>query len=345
MISKKIISKERLLKLKNDKLIIITIVAIYFFAIPFFFHNFRYLLSIIISCTILSCAGLGVWLIFSIGRANMGQAAFVGLGGYTTAILMTRLGISFWISLPLSGIISAFFSLLLGFFLLRLKGIYFAMTTLILTSLMNSIFLNTSFITLGASGIMNIPRPDAVNIGNVTIIPSFRVENYYILFFYLVTFILVIFFIFIWRLNNSRIGQIFRALRQSETLAQSIGINIVKYRLMAYTICGFLGGISGSLFVVYIQNIFPNSFKIADSINYMLACFLGGLDYVFAPIVGSFLLTIFFEAFRDIQKYQLLFYSIIIICIMLWVPNGILSIKLFKKIRLLRYNKNGFFRS
>jgi branched-chain amino acid transport system permease protein len=331
MSSNNFFNKVRLLKLKDNKLIIIIIIAaIYFVTIPLFFRNSSYLLSVIIYSSILSCASLGVWLTFSIGRINIGQAAFVGIGGYATAILMTKLDISFWISLPLSGIIAAFFSLLLGFVLLRLKGIYFSMITLTLTNLTNLVFLNAVFITRGANGIMNIPRPGAVNIGNFTIIPSFRTDNYYILFYYLVSIILIVCFICVWRLYNSRIGWIFRALRQSETLTQSIGINIIKYRIMAYTICGFLGGISGSLFVVYIQNIFPESFKVADSINYMLYCFLGGLDYIFGPILGSFLLTIFFEMLRGIQKYQQVIYSIILICIMLWIPNGIFSIKLSK---------------
>ena len=336
MNSNKFFNKVRLLKLKDNKLIIIIITAIYFVTISLFFRNSPYLLSVIINSSILSCASLGVWITFSIGRINIGQAAFVGIGGYTTAILMTKLNISFWISLPLSGIIAAFFSFLLGFVLLRLKGIYFSMITLTLTNLANLVFLNAIFITRGASGIMNIPRPGAVNIGNFTIIPSFRTDNYYILLYYLVSIILIVCFICIWRLYNSRIGWIFWALRQSETLTQSIGINIIKYRIMAYTICGFLGGISGSLFAVYIQSMFPESFGVADSINYMLYCFLGGLDYIFSPILGSFLLTIFFEMLRGIQKYQMLFYSIIIICIMLWVPNGIISIKLYKNKEQIR---------
>lgn len=338
MSSDKFFHKDGLLKLKDNKLIII-IGAIYFVAVPLFFRNSPYFLSVIINSSILSCISLGVWLTFSIGRINIGQAAFVGIGGYTTAILITKLGMSFWISFLLSGVMAAFFSLLLGFALLRLKGIYFSMITLTLTASINLVFLNAGFITQGANGIMNIPRPGAVNIGNFTIIPSFRTENYYILFYYLVSIILIVCFIFIWRLYNSRIGWIFRALRQNETLAQSIGINIIKYRIMAYTICGFLGGIGGALFVVYIQNIFPDSFKVADSINYMLYCFLGGLDYILGPILGSFLLTISFELLVAIQKYQSLIYAIIIICLMLWLPNGIMSIKLPKKIELLLKKK------
>jgi len=331
-----LINKNRLLGKLNFYIIGIA----YLIIIPVVFYNSPYILSIIINASILSCISLGVWLTFVIGRINIGQAAFVGIGGYTTAVLLTKFGLSFWISLPLSGIIAALFSLILGFALLRLKGVYFAMITLTLTALMNLVFLNAIFITNGPNGIMNIKRPGALIIGSFTIIPPFG-EGNYIPFYYLVAFILLICLISIWRLYNSRIGWIFQSLRQSETLAQSIGINIVKYRIVAYTICGFLGGIGGSLFVVYIQNIFPESFKIVDSVYYMLYCFLGGLDYIFGPVVGAFLLIISFELLRSIQQYQELIYAIIMISVMLWLPNGILSLKFYRTIKIIKEKKIG----
>jgi len=320
------------------KLSLFIIGIIYFFIIPIIFGNSKYLIGVIINSSILSCISLGVWLIFVIGRANIGQAAFVGIGAYTTAILLTKLDLSFWISFPLSGIIAALLSLILGFVLLRLKGIYFSMVTLILTKLMNLVFLNAESITNGGSGILNIPKPESITIGSLTIIPSFGGEHGTIYFYYLVSFTLLICLYVTWKLYNSRIGLIFRSLRQSEDLAQSVGINIVKYRILAYTICGFFGGIGGSLFVVYIQSIFPGSFAVIDSFYYMIYCYLGGLSYVFGSIVGSFVLPITFELLRSIQQYQEVIYSIIIIAFILWLPNGILSLKinslnLYRKIK------------
>jgi len=283
----------------------------------------------LINISILSCISLGVWLTFVIGRINIGQAAFVGIGGYTTAILLTKIGLSFWICFPLSGIVTALFSLIFGFAILRLKGIYFSMVSLTLTALMQLVFLNMGFITDGAKGIRNIPMPGALTIGSLTIIPAIE-QGDYMSFYYLTVFNLLISFIIVWKLYNSRIGWNFRSLRQSDSLAESIGINIVKYRILAYTVCGFLGGLGGSLSVIYIQNIFPDSFKVIDSIYYMLYCFLGGLEYVFGPIVGAFLLTASFELLRGIQRWQELIYAIIMIVIMLWLPNGVLSLKFYK---------------
>jgi branched-chain amino acid transport system permease protein len=177
---------------------------------------------------------------------------------------------------------------------------------------------------------MNIPRPGALTIGGVTIIPAYQ-AGHYLYFYYLAASLLLIVLVGLWRLNASRIGWIFRALRQSDTLALSIGINVVKYRLIAYGTCCFIGGIGGSLFTVSMQNIFPTSFRVTDSMYFMLYCFLGGLDYLLGPVVGAFLLTGSFEALRVVQKYQEGIYACLMIALMLWLPNGILSLRFRKR--------------
>lgn len=317
--------------LQSPKAIIIYIIIfIYLIAFPLYFRDSRYLLNIVITSSILSCISLGVWLMFCIGRINIGQGAFAGIGGYTMAILMTKAGWSFWLCLPLSGIVAAIIGFLIGLPILRLRGVYFAMISLSLTETSRLLFLNTPWLTNGGDGIMNIPWPGALSIGGITIIPAFDRANY-LSFYYLVAFILLITLLAIWRLYTCRIGWIFRTLRQSDTLALSSGINIVKYRIIAYCICCFIGGVGGALFTVFIQNIFPASFKVTDSIYFMLYCFLGGLDYFVGPIVGAFLLTIGFEALRFIQKYQEGIYALLMIVLMLWLPNGLLSLKFRKR--------------
>jgi len=315
----------------NSNITYIILFLIYVF-IPIFFPKNKYLMSIITTSSIYSCIALGVWLTFSIGRINIGQAAFVAVGGYTSAILITNYGFSFWISLLLAGTVSALFSLILGFVFLRLKGVYFAMITLIFTSFMNLLFLNLDFLTNGPKGILNIPRPKAIYIGTLKIIPEFSHSNN--AYYYLTGIILLLCILIVWKISISRIGWVFNSLRQNEPLAKSIGINIVKYRILAYTICGFFAGLGGALFIVQIQNVFPNTFQVTDSTNYLLYCFVGGLDYFLGPVVGAFLLTVSFEILRAIQEWQELIYAGIMIVTILWLPNGLLSIKLmnFKKL-------------
>ncbi len=323
---------ENIKNFMTDKKTIVYIAILIFYLVifPILTVNKEYIQTIVITATILSIIGLGVWLTFSIGRINIGQAAFASIGGYTTAILLTKLGLSFWICLPLSGIIAAFLAAILGLAILRLKGVYFSMLTLTLTLTVMLLFLNIPKLSNGANGIMNIPRPDALKIFGLTIIPDFK-EKSHLSFYFLSAFLMLLTLGIVWRINTSRLGWVFRALRESEELASSIGINIVKYRIIAYAICSFLGGIGGSIFTVFIQNIFPANFQVTDSIYYMLYCFLGGLDYVVGPVVGSFILTVSYELLRPVQKYQEGIYAILMIVLMLWLPNGILSIKLRRR--------------
>ncbi|MFA7671681.1 MAG: branched-chain amino acid ABC transporter permease [Sphaerochaetaceae bacterium] len=300
---------------------------VYLIIVPLAFRNNNYLLNVIITSSILSIISLGVWLVFAIGRINIGQGAFALIGGYTSAILLTKTGISFWLALPLSGILAGLIGYLIGRPILRLKGVYFDMLTLCMTQFATLAMLNMTKLTSGARGIINIPLPKALKIAGITVIPQFTPGNY-IPFYYLTALILIFTFFALVRLNNSRVGRVFSSLRQHEGLTASIGIDVVKYRLLAYTICCFLGGLGGSLFVVYTQSIFPTTFKVADSVNFMLYCFFGGLEYLFGPILGSFLLTISFEYLRVIQKYQEAIYAVLLILMMLFLPNGLLSIRI-----------------
>ena len=114
-------------------------------------------------------------------------------------------------------------------------------------------------------------------------------------------------------------------MRQNEELAASIGIDVARYRVIAFAFCCFMGGIAGGVFASLQQNIYPQTYTVSDSINFMLYCFLGGLDFVLGPIVGTFVLVIAFELLRAIQEYQALLYGILMIVVMLFLPNGLLS--------------------
>ena len=246
------------------------------------------------------------------------------IGGYATAILMKDYNISFWIAIFMSGIVSAFFGVLLGLPLLRLKGVYFAMITLSLTEAIRLVMLNATPITKGATGITDIPRPQAIEMGGVTLLPDFGGSLLFL--YYISAFILIVAALCTWRLSFCRIGIIFSSLRQNEELATSLGINVASYRVMAFSFCCFLGGLAGSVFAVFQQNIFPSSYTVNDSVFYMLYCFLGGLDFVFGPIVGAFALTLGFEYLQALQQYQTFIYGLLMIMVMLFLPNGALTL-------------------
>ena len=279
------------------------------------------------SVALLSIASAGVWLTFFIGRINIGQGAYALMGGYVSAVLVMTYGVSFWWTLPIAGIFCALASILIGLPILRLRGVYFAMVTLVLTEVTRLLALALP-ITGGAKGITSIPLPSALSIFGVTLIPDFAtMENPRIAYYYLAATLMTLCFAGMYRLVNSRIGHICKSLQQNEELASSIGVNIAYLRVIAYAISSFLGGISGAVFVAATQSVYPSSFTVTDSVNFMLNCFLGGLGYVFGPMLGTLVLYFGWNLLFETGKFQLLIYSTLMIVLMLVLPNGILSLR------------------
>ncbi len=278
------------------------------------------------SVALLSIASAGVWLTFYIGRINIGQGAYALTGGYVSAILVMNHGWSFWLTLPVAGLFCAAASVLIGLPILRLRGVYFAMVTLVLTEVARLLALALP-ITNGAKGIVSIPLPGALSVFGVTLIPDFAtLQNSRLAFYLLAATLMVVCFAVMYRLVNSRIGKLCQSLQQNEELASSIGVNIAYLRVIAYAVSSFFGGVSGAIFAAISQSIYPSSFTVTDSVNFMLNCFLGGLGYVFGPMLGTLVLYFGWDLLFQTGQFQLLIYSGLMIVLMLVLPNGLLSL-------------------
>jgi branched-chain amino acid transport system permease protein len=299
-----------------------------FVLVPLFIHlsgrwDLYYTLT---SVALLSVAAAGVWLTFYIGRINIGQGAYALTGGYVSAVLMTQYGVSFWLTLPLAGLFCAGVSVLIGLPILRLRGVYFAMVTLVLTEVARLTALALP-ITNGAKGITSIPLPGELSIFGLTIIPDFAtLENPKLAFYLMAALLMVLTYLVLWRIVNSRLGHLCRSLQQNEELSASIGVNTAMLRVLAYAISSFFGGLAGAIFVAISQSIYPSSFVVQDSVNFMLYCFLGGLSYVFGPMLGTLVLYFGWDLLSVAREYQLLIYSGALIALMLVLPNGVLSL-------------------
>jgi branched-chain amino acid transport system permease protein len=278
------------------------------------------------SVALLSIASAGVWLTFYIGRINIGQGAYALAGGYVSAVLITQYGLSFWLTLPLAGLFCVLLAVLIGLPILRLRGVYFAMVTLVLTEVMRLTALALP-ITQGAKGITSIPLPGELSLFGITLIPDFAsLENPKIGFYWMAVTFMVIAYAVLWRIVNSRLGHLCRSLQQNEELASSIGVNTAYLRVVAYSISSFFGGIAGASFIAISQSIYPSSFQVNDSVNFMLNCFLGGLGYVLGPMLGTLMLYFGWDLLFTTGKYQLLIYASLLIALMLALPNGVLSL-------------------
>ncbi len=301
---------------KRDLLIALGFLAA-LLVLPLVLGPSRYLLSVLMNCAGLSLIAFGVWLTFTIGRINICQAGFALIGGYATGILLSRYGLSFWVALPLSALVSAAVGALIGSFILKLRGIYFSMLTICLTEAIRLAFLNGGDFTQGSKGITGLPQPFSGD----SALPMYYLSVALLAFGLLVT----------WRVHYSRLGRIFRAMRLNEDLAESFGTNVWRYRVIAFAIACALGGLGGSYFAVFTQSIYPQSFTVEHSIYYMLFCFLGGLEFVSGAMIGAFALTILFELLSQFQQFQTLVYGILMIAVILLLPNGLMAIRAASK--------------
>ena len=324
---------KKVFNIKNTKTLGFLLFAIFLLGMvpgPLILSKNWYVMGNLTNVALLSLISLGVWLTFYMGRINIGQGAFALIGGYASAYCVSKLGLSFWVSLPLAGLVAMVVSVLIGLPILRLRGVYFAMVSLTLTQVTTLLALSSSMesITGSSRGITNLPAPDALKIFGVTVIPSFNsLPDNKVGFYYLSVILLLVAFLLMYRLVGSRQGILSRSLQQNEELASSIGVNVARLRLISYAISSFLGGIGGAVFIANLQSISPSAFVVKDSIDFMLYCFVGGLSNVVGPIVGATVLYFAWDWLSVMGDYQLFIYAVMMISMMLFLPNGLLSIK------------------
>ena len=200
------------------------------------------------------------------------------------------------------------------------------MITLSLTEAVRLAFLNGGEFTRGASGIVDIPRPGAISVFGITLVPAFAVADS-LSFYYLGAALLILGLLVVWRIHTSRLGWVFRSLRQNEDLAESIGIDVASYRILAYAFCCALRRHRRCLLRRLPAEHLPE--RATASPTRSTSCSTAssaGSTSSSAPIVGAFLLVIAFELLHDLQQYQALIYGLLMIAVMLLLPNGILSL-------------------
>lgn len=307
-------------------LVIISLV-LYLGVIPYVWHKERYVLHVFILCSQLSIVALTVRIIFISGELTFGQVALVMFGAYTSAILTKKVELSFWVSLPLSGLLTALFAAVIGYPILRLKGTYFAMLTLILAEVMRHAARAWNFVG-GVQGMYKIPRPEAAKIGSFTLIPEFTTQDR-LPYYYLIATLFILTLLALRRLDRSPIGAVFRALKQDDAVAESIGVNVIGHRILAYTISAFFAGLVGSFSAHYMTVFYPDSFSVWDSIYYVLYAFIGGINYLWGPVVGCFGITWLWEVLQPVAEFQMVVFAAAIISVIFLLPGGLLSLEKF----------------
>jgi branched-chain amino acid transport system permease protein len=277
------------------------------------------------------------------GLLDLGYVAFYAVGAYSYALLSQHFGLSFWILLPLAGILSAFWGVILGFPVLRLKGDYLAIVTLAFGEIIRLVLINWKDVTNGSAGISGIPKAtlfgikfDASSTGFAQMFGLPMSSVYYKIFLFYVILLLCLLTAFVTiRLRRMPIGRAWEALREDEIACRSLGINTTNTKLTAFAIGAMFGGFAGSFFAVRQGFVSPESFVFLESAIILAIVVLGGMGSLIGTAVAAiamiggtellrnmdFLKQIFGENFTP-ELYRMLIFGFAMVVVMVWKPRG-----------------------
>ena len=291
-------------------------IAGFVLAFPFIFSMYQS--NIMITALIYVVLGLGLNIVVGLaGLLNLGYAAFYAVGAYTYALLNYHYGLGFWVALPIGATLSALFGILLGFPVLRLRGDYLAIVTLGFGEIIRLVLENWNAFSFGPSGISNIPRP-----GLFGMAMSLETATRYIYFLMVLAVIFTIFVVN--RLQNSRIGRAWIALREDEIACQAMGIDKASTKLSAFALGAFWAGMVGTIFAAKTTFINPASFTIWESIIILCVVVLGGMGSIIGIFIGALTLILLPEYLRAFQEYRMLVFGAVLVVMMVFRPGGIM---------------------
>jgi branched-chain amino acid transport system permease protein len=267
---------------------------------------------------VIATMGLNLTVGFA-GQKSLGHAAFFGIGAYTVAIMM-KAGISWWVGLPAAMALCFVLGLILGFPALRVQTIYLAFATLGFNTAIWLVMRNEEWLTGGTFGLNGIPRPEIFGYSLKDGLP----------YYYFVLVIAATAIGLLWCLLRSPWGKAFQALRDNPIRAESLGIDTRSYTLLSFAIGAVFAGIAGVLFASLVDFIEPAPFAVGASIMMYLMVVVGGAGYFWGPLLGALVGMVVPEWIRDVfptlANWYLPIFGAVVIMMMVWLPDGLMSI-------------------
>lgn len=293
--------------------------------VPFVVHsNYAMRVIIYICLYIVLALGLNVVMGFT-GLLNIGHAAFYATGAYTTAILMTRYGVSFWLTIPIGMTLGILLGTMLGFPTLRVRDDYLAMVTLGFGQIVYIVANNWMGLTRGPRGIPGISSP-CIGFSNWhVVIDGYPTYYYLILLFVFLTIYACI------KVKDSRVGLAWMAIREDESVAAVMGINLVFYKTLSFGFSAALGALAGSFFAVFQSFVSPNSFTILESVIIITIPIIGGLGSITGTVVGAIIMIAAPEVFRAVSEYRMVALGALMVLMMIFRPEGLFGKKLYEQ--------------
>jgi branched-chain amino acid transport system permease protein len=250
--------------------------------------------------------GLSMYAVLQLGQLSLGQAAFMGIGAYTGALLTLTLGWPFPMVLAAAALVPALAALLIGGPALRLSGVHLAIATLGLGEVLRVAYINTDALG-GALGLSGIPEKSSFGV------------IFGLLALVLGGFILA---------SRSKIGRACEAIREDEDAARVMGIDVSAYKMTALVISAALAGLAGALNAHFSSFIGPNEFAFETAVSILSFAILGGVTTPFGPVLGAFVLTALPELLRPLHDFRLVFNGLIIVLVVIFLPRGILGFRI-----------------
>jgi branched-chain amino acid transport system permease protein len=261
---------------------------------------------------------IGIGLNFLLGYAGQfafAHAALMGIGAYTTALLSTRLHISFWICLPLSGVVAAVIGAVGALPAIRMRRVYLALVTLSFAQLIVWVLTNWSSVTLGSDGVdVHAPYFFGLRLHGDKMV------------FYVILPVTAVMYWLARHILESHIGRSFVAIRENEIVARCNGIDIARTKILVFALSAFYAGIGGALYALALGFIVPDSFALSQLVLHFSIVVLGGMLSLYGAVIGAVLLTTLPEVLRDLQALQEIIYGLVLMLVILVMPLGVAGV-------------------
>ena len=317
----------------------LAVAGIFFAALlPVLPFSNRYVVDVATTVLIYVMLGWGLNIVVGLaGLLDLGYVAFYAVGAYSYALLALQFGLSFWLCLPLAGIMAAFAGILLGFPVLRLRGDYLAIVTLGFGEMVRITLLNWHSLTRGPDGLSSIPRPSFFGLpfarrpeGGATSFHQFLGIDYagehrVVFLYFLILALALLTNWFSLRLRRLPLGRAWEALREDEIACRSLGINPTNTKLSAFGIGAMFAGFAGAFFATRQGFISPESFTFLESATILAIVVLGGMGSQIGIAIAAILLILLPELGREFAQYRMLVFGAAMVAIMVWRPRGLLA--------------------
>lgn len=252
---------------------------------------------------------LSMYVVLAAGQLSLGQAAFMGLGAYSSTLMTLKLGLPFGVVLPLSVIAPVLFALAVGGPTLQLSGVYLAIATIGLGEVLRAVYLNVDLFG-GALGLSGIPD---------------RAQTW------MIYGLLALAVLALWLVGRSRIGRAMEAMREDETAAAVMGVPVARYKMGVLVASAGLAGLAGCLSAHVSSFIGPNEYGFEPAVTILSYALLGGIGNPLAPVLGAWVLTLLPELLRDVSNFRSVLNGLIIVVAVLFLPNGLLAVRMKRR--------------